>query len=236
MKNIIVTGSSRGIGAKVVEKFAKGGNRVILNYNKSGVEAEKIKNEFPDNVVLYRADVSKFDDVKKMCDYCINEFGSIDVLVNNAGISQIKPFADITEEDWDSIMAVNLKGVYNCTKCVIDNMIHNKSGKIINIASIWGEVGGSCEVHYSASKAGIIGFTKALAKEMGLSNIQVNCVSPGIIDTDMNRMHDLDELKKEVPLNKIGTPDDVANLVYFLASDEANYITGQVLSVNGGME
>lgn len=236
MKNIIVTGSSRGIGAKVVEKFAKEGNRVILNYNKSGVEAEKIKNEFPDNVVLYRADVSKFDDVKKMCDYCINEFGSIDVLVNNAGISQIKPFADITEEDWDSIMAVNLKGVYNCTKCVIDNMIHNKSGKIINIASIWGEVGGSCEVHYSASKAGIIGFTKALAKEMGLSNIQVNCVSPGIIDTDMNRMHDLDELKKEVPLNKIGTPDDVANLVYFLASDEANYITGQVLSVNGGME
>lgn len=236
MKNIIVTGSSRGIGAKVVEKFAKGGNRVILNYNKSGIEAEKIKNEFPDNVVLYRADVSKFDEVKKMCDYCINEFGSIDVLVNNAGISQIKPFADITEEDWDSIMAVNLKGVYNCTKCVIDNMIHNKSGKIINIASIWGEVGGSCEVHYSASKAGIIGFTKALAKEMGLSNIQVNCVSPGIIDTDMNRMHDLDELKKEVPLNKIGTPDDVANLVYFLASDEANYITGQVLSVNGGME
>lgn len=236
MKNIIVTGSSRGIGAKVVEKFAKEGNRVILNYNKSGVEAEKIKNEFPDNVVLYRADVSKFDEVKKMCDYCINEFGSIDVLVNNAGISQIKPFADITEEDWDSIMAVNLKGVYNCTKCVIDNMIHNKSGKIINIASIWGEVGGSCEVHYSASKAGIIGFTKALAKEMGLSNIQVNCVSPGIIDTDMNRMHDLDELKKEVPLNKIGTPDDVANLVYFLASDEANYITGQVLSVNGGME
>lgn len=236
MKNIIVTGSSRGIGAKVVEKFAKEGNRVILNYNKSGVEAEKIKNEFPDNVVLYRADVSKFDEVKKMCDYCINEFGGIDVLVNNAGISQIKPFADITEEDWDGIMAVNLKGVYNCTKCVIDNMIHNKSGKIINIASIWGEVGGSCEVHYSASKAGIIGFTKALAKEMGLSNIQVNCVSPGIIDTDMNSMHDLEELKKEVPLNKIGTPDDVANLVYFLASDEANYITGQVLSVNGGME
>lgn len=236
MKNIIVTGGSRGIGSKIVEKFAKGGNRVILNYYKSGIEAEKIKNEFPDNVILYRADVSKFDEVKKMCDYCVNEFGSVDILVNNAGISQIKPFADITEEDWDSIMAVNLKGVYNCTKCVIDNMIHNKSGKIINIASIWGEIGGSCEVHYSASKAGIIGFTKALAKEMGLSNIQVNCVSPGIIDTDMNSMHDLEELKTEVPLNKIGTPADVANLVYFLASDDANYITGQVLSVNGGME
>ena len=170
-----------------------------------------------------------------MCDFCIKNYGKIDVLVNNAGISQIKPFADITEEDWDNIMNVNLKGVYNCTKGVIDNMIHNKQGKIINISSMWGEVGGSCEVHYSASKAGIIGFTKALAKEMGLSNIQVNCVSPGIIDTEMNSMHNLEELKNDVPLNKIGTPEDIAETVYFLASDAANYITGQVISVNGGI-
>jgi len=235
MKNIIVTGGSCGIGASIVKKFAQNGYRVLLNYNKSECEAEKIKVEYPNNIFLYKTDVSNFDDVKKMCNYCVNEFGRIDILVNNAGISQIKPFADITEEDWDNMMNVNLKGVYNCTKGVIDNMIHNKQGKIINISSIWGEVGGSCEVHYSASKAGIIGFTKALAKEMGLSNIQVNCVSPGIIDTKMNSMHDLEELKKDVPLNKIGTPEDVANIVYFLASEEADYITGQVISVNGGM-
>ncbi|MBE5812390.1 MAG: SDR family oxidoreductase [Clostridiales bacterium] len=235
MKNIIVTGGSRGIGAAIVRRFAKEGNRVILNYYKSEIEAEKIKQEFPENIILYKADVSRFDEVKSMCDFCIHEFGKIDVLINNAGIAQIKPFADITEDDWDNIMNVNLKGVYNCTKGVIDNMIHNKSGKIINISSIWGEIGGSCEVHYSASKAGIIGFTKALAKEMGLSNIQVNCVSPGIIDTEMNSMHDLEELKNDVPLNRIGTSEDIANVVYFLASDEADYITGQVVSVNGGM-
>jgi 3-oxoacyl-[acyl-carrier protein] reductase len=235
MKNIIVTGGSRGIGAKIVEKFAKEGNRVILNYNKSQVEAEEIKQMFPDNVVIYKADVSRFDEVKAMCEFCIENYGSVDILVNNAGVAQIKPFADITEDDWDNIVNTNLKGVYNCTKCVIDNMIHNKKGKIINISSIWGEVGGSCEVHYSAAKAGIIGFTKALAKEMGLSNIQVNCVAPGIIDTEMNNMHDLEELKQEVPLNRIGTPEDVANVVYFLTSDAADYITGQVISVNGGM-
>lgn len=235
MKSVIVTGGSRGIGAAIVRKFAKMGDMVILNYKNSDFEAKKIKQEFPDNVLLYKADVADFSVIKEMCDRCINQFGKIDVLVNNAGISQIKPFADITEEDWDNIMNVNLKGVYNCTKGVIDNMIHNKAGKIINVTSIWGEVGGSCEVHYSASKAGIIGFTKALAKEMGLSNIQVNCVSPGIIDTQMNSMHDLEELKKDVPLNKIGTSEDVANAVYFLASDESNYITGQVISVNGGI-
>lgn len=235
MRNIIVTGGSRGIGAAIIKKFAQNGDRVLLNYNKSDCEAEQIKAEYPNNIFLYKADVSNYNDIKAMCDYSINKFGRIDVLINNAGISQIKPFADITEEDWDNMMNVNLKGVYNCTKGVIDNMIHNKQGKIINISSIWGEVGGSCEVHYSASKAGIIGFTKALAKEMGLSNIQVNCVSPGIIETDMNSMHDLEELKKDVPLNKIGTPEDIANIVYFLASEDANYITGQVISVNGGM-
>lgn len=235
MKNIIVTGGSRGIGAAIARKFAQSGERVILNYNNSKEKAEEIKNKFSDNIVLYKADVSDFNAVKEMCDFVINEYGSVDVLVNNAGIAQIKPFADITESDWDNVMNVNLKGVYNSTKCVIDNMIHNKKGKIINIASVWGEVGGSCEVHYSASKAGIIGFTKALAKEMGLSNIQVNCVSPGIIDTEMNSMHDLEELKNDVPLNRIGTPEDVANVVYFLASDEADYITGQVVSVNGGI-
>ena len=170
-----------------------------------------------------------------MADFCINKFGRIDVLVNNAGISQIKPFADITEDDWDEMIRVNLKGVYNSTKSVVDTMINQKSGKIINISSIWGQVGASCEVHYSTAKAGIIGFTKALSKELALSNIQVNCLAPGIIDTDMNSQFDKEELKKEVPSETIGTPLDVAKAVLFLAADETGYITGQVLGVNGGI-
>ena len=173
--------------------------------------------------------------MKVMADFCINQFGRIDVLVNNAGISQIKPFADITEEDWDEMIRVNLKGIYNTTKSIIDLMINQKCGKIINISSIWGEVGASCEVHYSTAKAGVIGFTKALAKELALSNIQVNCITPGIIDTEMNAQFDKEELKKEVPCEKLGTPKDIAKAVLFLASEDADYITGQVLGVNGGM-
>ena len=231
MKNVLVTGGTRGIGAAIVRKFASNGYSVILNYKKSDDLANKLKEEFPNNIKIYKADVSNFCDVEKMC----KTFGGIDILINNAGISEIKQFNDITENDWDNMMNINLKSVYNCTKNVIDNMIHNKWGKIINISSMWGEIGGSCEVHYSTAKAGIIGFTKALAKELALSNIQVNCVSPGIIDTDMNAMHDLEELKEEVPVNKIGTPKDVANVVFFLAQEENSYITGQVISVNGGI-
>lgn len=234
MKNVLITGASRGIGAEIARKFASLGYFVIINYNNSEKEAEGLKSEIGENAFIYKADIGDFNETKKMCEYCVDNFGGIDVLINNAGISQIKPFADITESDWDNMIRVNLKGVYNATKNVIDDMIHKKSGKIINISSIWGEVGGSCETHYSAAKAGIIGFTKALAKEMALSGIQVNCVSPGIIDTDMNKMHDLEELKKEVPMNRIGTPADIANAVLFLASSEADYITGQVISVNGG--
>lgn len=235
MKNVLVTGGTRGIGAAIVRKFASNGYNVILNYKNSDDIANKIKNEFPNNINTYKTDVSNYDEVKKMCEYCVDNFGGIDILINNAGISEIKQFNDITEEDWDNMISVNLKSVYNCTKNVVDNMIHNKYGKIINISSMWGEVGGSCEVHYSTAKAGVIGFTKALAKELALSNIQVNCVSPGIIDTDMNKMHDLEELKNEVPVNRIGTTNDIANAVYFLAQDENNYITGQVISVNGGI-
>lgn len=207
----------------------------MLNYKKSYEKALELKEKLGDNLYLIRADVGNMSEVKIMTEFCLNKFGKIDVLVNNAGISQIKPFADISEEDWDEMIRVNLKGVYNTTKCVIDSMIHEKSGKIINISSIWGEVGASCEVHYSATKAGVIGFTKALAKEMALSNIQVNCITPGIIDTEMNSCFDLEELKQEVPSEKIGTPKDIANMVLFLASDNANYITGQVIGVNGGM-
>lgn len=232
---VVVTGGTRGIGKAICEEFIKNGDIVVLNYKKSYEKALELKEKLGDNLYLIRADVGNMAEVKIMTEFCLNKFGKIDVLVNNAGISQIKPFADISEEDWDEMIRVNLKGVYNTTKCVIDSMIHEKSGKIINISSIWGEVGASCEVHYSATKAGVIGFTKALAKEMALSNIQVNCITPGIIDTEMNSCFDLEELKQEVPSEKIGTPKDIANMVLFLASDNANYITGQVIGVNGGM-
>ena len=232
---VIVTGGSRGIGASICEEFIKNGDIVVLNYRSSVEKALELKEKLGENLYLIKADVGNMIEVKVMVDFCLSKFGKIDVLVNNAGISQIKPFADITEDDWDEMMRVNLKGIYNCTKCVIDSMIHNKSGKIINISSIWGEVGASCEVHYSTAKAGIIGFTKALAKEMALSNIQVNCITPGIINTEMNSTFDLEELKKEVPMEQIGAPKDIADTVLFLASDKSNYITGQIIGVNGGM-
>lgn len=234
-KVAIVTGGSRGIGEAICEELINNGYRVILNYRNSYEKAIKIKERLGENLFLIKADVGNLEEVKVMADFCISQFGRIDVLVNNAGISQIKPFADINEEDWDEMIRVNLKGVYNTTKSVIDLMIHQKYGKIINISSIWGEVGASCEVHYSTAKAGVIGFTKALAKELALSNIQVNCITPGIIDTDMNAQFNKEELKKEVPSEKLGTPKDIAKAVLFLASDDANYITGQVLGVNGGM-
>lgn len=232
---VIVTGGSRGIGEAICREFINNGDKVILNYKNSFEKALKIKEELGENLYLIKADVGNMEEVRVMAEFCIGKFGRVDILVNNAGISQIKPFADITEEDWDNMININLKGVYNCTKSVIDPMIHQKSGKIINISSIWGETGASCEVHYSAAKAGVIGFTKALAKELALSNIQVNCITPGIIDTDMNSQFDMEELKTEVPCEKIGTAKDVAKAVMFLASNEADYITGQILGVNGGM-
>lgn len=232
---VIVTGGSRGIGEAICREFINNGDKVILNYKNSFEKALKIKEELGENLYLIKADVGNMEEVRVMAEFCIGKFGRVDILVNNAGISQIKPFADITEEDWDNMININLKGVYNCTKSVIDSMIHQKSGKIINISSIWGETGASCEVHYSAAKAGVIGFTKALAKELALSNIQVNCITPGIIDTDMNSQFDMEELKTEVPCEKIGTAKDVAKAVMFLVSNEADYITGQILGVNGGM-
>ncbi len=232
---VIVTGGTRGIGKAICEEFIKNGDIVVLNYKKSYEKAVELKEKLGENLYLIQADVGNMAEVKVMTEFCLNKFGKVDVLVNNAGISQIKPFADITEDDWDEMIRVNLKGIYNTTKCVIDSMIHEKKGKIINISSIWGEVGASCEVHYSTAKAGVIGFTKALAKEMALSNIQVNCIAPGIIDTEMNAQFNLEELKEEVPSGKIGTPKDIANMTLFLASDKADYITGQTIGVNGGM-
>ena len=164
-------------------------------------------------------------------------FGDIDILINNAGIAQQKVFLDISERDWERIFDVNVKGVYNCIKEVLPDMLKKKEGKIINISSIWGISGASCEVHYSASKAAVIGLTKALAKELGPSKIKVNCVSPGVIKTDMISdfsYEDIEMLKYNTPLGEIGKPEDIAKIVYFLTSDDSNFITGQIISPNGG--
>lgn len=238
MKTVIVTGGSRGIGAAIVKKLAKENYNVILNYNNSEESAEKIKKELEEQnikIEIYKADVSNKEEVKKMVQFTLEKYKNIDVLINNAGIDQIKPFMDITEEDWNKIIQVNLNSVFYCCQEVLKNMIHNKKGCIINISSIWGRIGASCEVHYSASKAAIDGLTKALAKEMGPSNIRVNSIAPGIIETDMNNeltKEDLNEIVSQIPLGRIAKPDEIVKSVKWLIDDE--YVTGQIISVDGG--
>lgn len=239
MKTVIVTGSSNGIGRQIALEFAKNNYNIIINYNKSKTQAfeldKKIK-KLGSNSIVIKADVSKFIETQNLIDLSLKEFGKIDVLVNNAGISLQKIFQDVSESEWQNLFAVNIGSVFNCCSCVLKDMISRKSGKIINISSIWGMVGASMEVHYSASKAAIIGFTKALAKELGPSGINVNCVAPGIINTKMNSFDKkiFNELKNETPLGKIGTALDIAKTVLFLASSDADFITGQVISPNGG--
>lgn len=238
MKTVIVTGGSRGIGAAIVKKLAKNNYNVVLNYNNSQESARKIQEELKQeniHVEIFKADVSKREEVKELVDFTLKQFGNIDVLINNAGIDQIKPFTDITDEDWNRMIQINLNSVFYCTQEVLPTMINNKDGSIINISSIWGITGGSCEVHYSVTKAGIDGMTKALAKELGPSNIRVNSIAPGAIMTDMNKDCTEDELKeieKEIPLGKIGKTEDIAKCVMWLIED--NYTTGQIISPNGG--
>lgn len=232
----LVTGGSKGIGEAICKQLANDGYTVIVNYNSSKINAQKVAKDI--NGYSYKADVSNLQEVKTMVDYIIQNFGSIDLLVNNAGISVVGLFHQVSKEDAKRILDINLNGVLNCTSEVVKHMISKKSGNIINISSMWGEIGGSCEVHYSATKSAIIGFTKALAKEVGLSGIRVNCVSPGVIDTSMNShlsQEDLNSLKEEIPLYRLGTPQDVANVVSFLASSRASYITAQDIAVNGGI-
>ena len=239
-KTVLITGASMGIGKATAITLAKCGMNVILNYCNHRKDAEETANQINKNglqAVAIQADVSNNIQVINMVNQACEIFGSIDTLVNNAGIAQQKLFTDISEKEWDEMFAINVKGAYNCCQAVLPNMIHNKSGKIINLSSIWGLVGASCEVHYSAAKAAIIGFTKALAKEVGPSGIQVNCVAPGVIKTKMLADfsdEDLKNLSNETPLCKLGTPQDVANVVKFLISDESDFITGQVISPNGG--
>lgn len=237
-KVIVVTGGSRGIGAAVVKHLAKLGYVVILNYNKSEACAKNAETELKNEgytVEIFKADVSNSLEAKSLIDFAINKYGKIDVLINNAGICQDKLFTDITDEDWQNMVDNNLNSVFYCSREAAKNMIHNKQGLIINMSSIWGITGGSMEVHYSATKAGIIGLSKALAKELGPSNIRVNSIAPGIIETDMNSEYskeELEEIKKDIPLGRIGNSKNIAKCIAWLIEDD--YITGEVISINGG--
>jgi len=237
MKTVIVTGGSRGIGAAAVKELAKD-NNIVLNYNNSEEAAKKIQEELQEkgiNIEIFKADVSKREEVKALVQFTLDKFKNIDVLVNNAGIAQEKTFVDITDDDWEKMIQVNLNSVFYCTQEVLENMIHNKKGCIINISSIWGITGGSCEVHYSVAKAGIDGMTKALAKELGPSNIRVNSIAPGIIATDMSLDYteeEIREINNQIPLGKFGEAKDIAKCVRWLIED--NYTTGQIISPNGG--
>ena len=238
MKTVIVTGGSRGIGAAIVKELAEENYNIVLNYNKSEEAAKQIQDELKEkgiNIEIFKADVSKREEVKALVQFVIDKFNNIDVLINNAGIAQEKSFMDITDEDWNRMLQVNLNSVFYCTQEVLENMIHNKKGCIINISSIWGITGGSCEVHYSVAKAGIDGMTKALAKELAPSNIRVNSIAPGIIATDMCMDYteeEIQEINSQIPLGKFGEGIDIAKCAKWLIED--NYTTGQVISPNGG--
>ena len=239
-KTVLITGASRGIGRAIAKLFAENNYNVVINYNKSEDRAKELHNYLTNkgySVRIFKADVSNINEVNSLVNYTIGQFEKIDVLINNAGISKTNLFTDISYEEWNEVMNVNLNGVFYTTKKALQYMLPEMSGKIINISSIWGMVGGSFEVHYSASKAAIIGMTKALAKELGPSNINVNCIAPGVIKTDMlnNISEDtLDMLKEETPLMKLGPPEDIAKCALFLASEGGDFLTGQVISPNGG--
>ena len=237
-KVVLVTGGSRGIGAEIVKILAKENYSIVSNYNHSEKQAIQIQQELQKQektIKIFKADVSKREEVKKLIQFTIKTFGTIDILINNVGIAQEKLFTDITDDDWNTMLNTNLNSVFYCTQEVLPEMLRKKEGCIINISSIWGITGSSCEVAYSTAKAGINGMTKALAKELGPSNIRVNAIAPGIIDTSMNDYLTKEEkqaIEQEIPLEKIGKPIDIARCVKWLIEDE--YTTGQIISVNGG--
>lgn len=239
-ETVLITGSSRGIGRVAAELFAADGYNIAINYLKSRIAAEALCDKLISqgcDAIAIQADVSDRLQVDEMVKEISGHFGYISALVNNAGIAQEAVFSDITIADWDRMLAVNLTGVFNCCQAVLPLMLRNHSGSIVNVSSMWGVTGGSCEVHYSAAKAGVIGLTKALAKELGPSGIRVNCVAPGVIDTDMNAgfsKEDFAPLLAQTAAGRRGKAEEVANAILFLASRKSSYITGQVLSVDGG--
>ena len=239
-KIAIVTGASRGIGRAIAKMLAENNYIVIANYYRSEAEAVQLKEELENQnkqIDIFKADVSKREEVKQLIEYTLNKYGKIDVLINNAGISKSQLFTDVTDSDWNKIIQNNLYSAFCVTQEVLPNMIHNKNGCIINISSIWGLVGASCESIYSISKAGIDAMTKSLAKELGPSNIRVNSIAPGFIDTDMNKEYskdDINNIKQDIPLQKIGQPEDIAKCVKWLVEDE--FTTGQVIAIDGGWQ
>ena len=240
-KIVLVTGAGRGIGASIAKRFASEGAEVIVNYSGNDEAAQKTVDEITatgGQAQKYKCSVNDSESVKVMIDEIIKEFGRVDILVNNAGITKDGLMLRMTDEDFDRVIDVNLKGTFNCTKYVSKYMLKQKSGKIINISSVVGLSGNAGQVNYSASKAGIIGITKSAAKELSSRGITVNAVAPGYVDTDMTKVlsdNIRNEILKNIPLQRMGNVEDISNCVAFLASEDASYITGQVISVDGGM-
>ena len=240
-KAVLITGASRGIGAACARRFAGAGCRVGLNYHRSEEAARALAEELRaagGEVELFPADVGDTGQVAHMVDNVLDKFCQLDILICNAGVSWQGLLSEMSVEEWRRLCAVDLDGVFYCCKAVIPHFVARKAGKILTVSSMWGQTGGSCEAAYSAAKAGVIGLTKALAKELGPSGIAVNCVAPGVIATEMNQNltpADLDALREETPLGRIGTAGDVAESLLFLASEGASFITGQVLAPNGGL-
>lgn len=232
-KIILISGASRGIGKQTAIDLCKSGYTVIANYNQSKESAMELKEQF--NIDIFKADISNSTEINQLTNYVLNKYKKIDVLINNAGISQTKLFTDITDNDWNNMINTNLYSCFKLTQNCLQNMIHNKSGCIINISSMWGQVGASCESLYSITKAGIDAMTKSLAKELGPSGIRVNSIAPGFIDTDMNKCYskeDVQNIINDTPLETIGKTTDISKCIKWLIED--NFTTGQIISVNGG--
>lgn len=240
-KTILITGASRGIGKAIALKLSEGPYNIIINYRQKKDEAEEVVQEIlgrKKDCIKIQADISSWDAVQEMYNQAIKRFGHIDVLINNAGISSYNLLQDIEPEVWQETFAVNVHGAFYCTKLVLPGMISRQQGKIINISSMWGSVGSSCESLYASTKGAVDTFTKALAKEVAPSNINVNGVAPGAIQTDMLCQLDneiLEDIRQEIPLHRLGSVEDVANIVDYLVSPLGDFITGQIISPNGGM-
>ena len=237
VQTALITGGSRGIGAAAVRAFAAAGYRVAFCYVQNGKAARTLQNEFP-AVRAYQADVADPAQVNALFAEVQRDLGAVDVLICNAGVAQQKLFGDITPQEWKRMLDVHMSGAFYCCQAALPHMLHQKWGRILTVSSMWGQIGGSCEVHYSAAKAGLIGLTRALAKEVGPSGITVNCVAPGVIDTDMMSgftPQEKADLAQDTPVGRLGRPEELADALLFLASDKAGYITGQVLGQNGGL-
>lgn len=240
-KVALITGGTRGIGKAIAIKFAEEGYNLVINYVSEKTDVKKLEDEFKQynsDVLFVKTDVSNFEDCEKMIKDSIQKFGTIDVLVNNAGITKDNLLLRMSEQDFQKVIDINLKGTFNVTKNVVQYMMKKRYGKIVNLASVVGVVGNAGQCNYSASKAGIIGFTKSIAKELASRNILANCVAPGFIDTDMTSVLNdsvKDGIYSQIPLKRMGNSQEVAKAVYFLASEDNSYITGQVINVDGGM-